>query len=245
MKKYIWIVVALLAIGLITWKLTEKPKAVEEVPVVTQNELPLHQDSAGQASSTPVTNTERDSAWAVLQKYLGYAKANDVKGLATLSYQLSDSCKNYSASADDRKDCDAKMQSVYKMGSQFKKSDYGYTWSDSKQIILSTAFYRSDPASDVAGYLHGIIFFVKDAGAIKVLSFNPVRGIFLPKSATTTPAEIEQKLIAAVKDADQDGMEDQVENCIRVDTACTKTDPTKRDTNGNGFWDGVEALFYK
>lgn len=242
-KKYILAVVLILVLAISAWKFIGKRETSNEpLPQINEENLatttPLREDSAGQA--------EKDQAWAVLQKYLSFAKANDIKGLTSLSYQLSDSCKNYDKSTDNKKDCDAKMQSVYSIGSQFKKADYTIVWSDSKQTILSTPFYRADAGEEIASYLHGVIFFVKSTdGSIKLLSFNPARGIFLPKTATSTKAEIDKKLKDAVIDLDKDGMEDQVESCIRTDVACTKTNPQKRDTDGDGFWDGVEALFYK
>jgi len=246
MKKYILALVLILVLGLSAWKfLGKRENPIEPLPQINEENTATTTEETGVVSNPTVSNTEKDQAWAVLQKYLSFAKANDVKGLAGVSYQLSDSCKNYDKSADNKKDCDAKMQSVYSMGSQLKKSDFTEVWYDSKQTILSTKFSRADAGTDIAGYLHSVIFFVKEGGNTKLLSFNPARGIFLPKTATTTPTEIQTKLNASVLDNDKDGMEDQVENCVRVDTACTKTDPTKRDSDGDGFWDGVEALFYK
>lgn len=250
MKKYIILIVVIVLAGL-GWYLLYDPASetsnlqVDDTGLETSSTTPTEATSSTSNPSDTLSNTEKDAAWDILQNYITFAKAKNIDGVASLSYQLSTSCKNYRKDTESKNDCDNKMTSVANMGSTLKKSDYTTTWSDSKQIILSTPFLQADAAADIAGYLHGVIFFVKDNGNIKVLSFNPARGIFLPKSATTTEAQITTKLKAAVADEDQDGIEDQVENCIRADTSCTKTNPTKRDTNGDGFWDGVEALFYK
>ena len=50
--------------------------------------------------------------------------------------------------------------------------------------------------------------------------------------------------VAALVDSDEDGIVDKDEKCegaAQYDPRCTKTDPNKKDTDGNGWWDGIDA----
>lgn len=187
----------------------------------------------GQKASTP------EEAWIVFQKYLTFAKNHDLEGLKSVSYQLSPTCTD----PLKQKECYQLMDSAYSFGIELKKADFINIWQDSKQIILFTNVIKQEVEVS-RGYTKGVIYFTKDsAGNLKVLSFNPVYGAFT-KIAGKTDVEIEATLTEMLKDTDQDGLDDQVEICKDQGPACVKTDPTKRDTNGNGWWDGIEALFY-
>jgi hypothetical protein len=183
--------------------------------------------------------TEKDEAWSVLEQYLNFAKDKNIEGVKSLSYQISDDCKDIAKKAR----CEEKITSVYLIGTALHKDDFKNIWSDKKQIILTTDFFRADD-EDYAGLARSAVFFVKDGGKIKVLSFTPGRGAFTPK-ASSTEAEIITILNAKSKDEDQDGLQDAAETCTDLESSnCVKTDPTKRDTDGDGYWDGIEALFY-
>jgi len=209
------------------------------------------------ATSTPETGTKLtnfDLAWNVLQQYLAYAKAHDVAGVEKLSYQLTDSCKKYNESEANKTDCDARMNTVYNFGYSFKKSDFIYEWSDKKQIILSTDWAVSGEA-DYSARMRSIIFFIVDGSTIKVLSFKPAQGTIVSKfdkkegepEVKLSEAEVQRRLVEFTEDKDKDGIEDFVEQCLGSSNTkdCVKTDPTKRDSDRDGWWDGVEALFYK
>jgi hypothetical protein len=147
------------------------------------------------------------------------------------------------------------MDNVYSIGSSLKKEYFTYTWSDNKQIVLATD-WSIGTEGDFATRMRAIIYFVIDqSGNIKLLSFKPAQGTFISKydkDASGNPVklsdkELNDRLIKFTEDKDQDGIEDFIETCSGISdtSACIKTDPTKRDTNGNGFWDGLEAIFYK
>ena len=148
---------------------------------------------------------------------------------------MSDECKN-------------RMDSAYSYGSALKKADFVNVWSDSKQTILSTNFKIEEDA-DVIGRNRAIIFFIGEQSTttgktnLKLLSFSPFRGVVLDKDSSTRE-ELLSKLTLYTQDKDEDGIADYDEQCIgaAASSTCVKTDPTLRDTNGNGWWDGVEAL---
>lgn len=54
--------------------------------------------------------------------------------------------------------------------------------------------------------------------------------------------EGENTLKAMISDSDKDGRTDYDELCkgaMEANPNCVKTDPNKRDTNDNGWWDGI------
>lgn len=211
-------------------------------------------DTVEISSSTVETNTPnaisadasiKDKSWAVLQKYVEFAKNKNIEGVKSLSYQLTDSCKNYSTE-EEKKDCDARMSTVAFFGGAFAKKDFVHIWSDNRQIILATDF-RIEENEEAISKTRSMIYFVIDSGVIKVLKFDPAKGSIMKKTSEITKEERDRKLLEFTTDADMDGIEDYLEKCLSIsqDSSCIKTDPTKKDSDGDGFWDGIEALFYK
>ena len=59
-----------------------------------------------------------------------------------------------------------------------------------------------------------------------------------PDGSVKTATEIETEIKKFSLDSDQDGLTDEDETCIsKRFSECVKTDPNKRDTNGDGWWD--------
>jgi hypothetical protein len=207
---------------------------------IKENNLPAEVSNPTK-SQTPapvlptVSGTPRDAAWAVFQKYLAYNKSHDLVGVKSMVYKVSAVCASTTVSDE----CKNRMDSAYSYGSILKKEDFTNVWSDSKQTILATDF-KIQEDNDVIGRNRAIIFFINEAG-LKMLSFSPFKGAVLPK-ASTTREELISKLISLTADSDQDGVADYDEQCLSASQTCVKTDPKMRDTNSNGWWDGVEAL---
>jgi hypothetical protein len=212
-------------------------------------------DNSGVSTSTSGVSTStfvlranpnlsiKDNAWNVLQKYLEFAKNHNILGVKNLSYQLSESCKNPSKGSAAEKDCFMRMDTVYYFGTQFKKNEFKNIWSDEKQIILTSDLVREEN-KDAIFLSRGIIYFVIDgAGNIKLLKFNDSEGVSMPKEGRTVE-EIDNYLQKRMLDEDKDGIEDEIERCEGQPESCVKTDSKNRDTDGDGFWDGVETQFY-
>lgn len=192
--------------------------------------------------TTPNNNLSlKDKAWKVLEEYLVAAKNYNLAEIKRLSYQISDVCKDPSKT----KECNTRMATVYYFGSNLKKDDLKNVWSDSKQIILSSNLHREED-KDTISYNKAIVYFVVDENdQIKLLKFNDSKGVSMPKEGRAVE-EIESYLKKRMTDDDQDGIEDEIESCIgQQPESCKQTDPKKRDSNGNGFWDGIDAQFYK
>jgi len=179
-------------------------------------------------------------AWALFQKYLDYNKVQNLDGVKTMVYKVASVC-------DDPKttiDCKSRMGQAYAYGSALKKEDFTNVWSDDKQIILSTDF-KINEDDEVMGRNRAIIFFVKDDSGFKMLSFSPFKGATIGKVNTSASRqELMGRLVTYTEDNDNDGVADYDEQClgIKEGESCTKTDPNLRDTDGDGHWDGVQAL---
>lgn len=186
------------------------------------------------------TSTLDGKAWGVLQNYLEAAKNHDIERLKSLSYQVSESCQSAATSTD----CNTKMDTVYFFGSGMQKRDFKNIWSDSKQIILSTDLKREEN-ENMIGFSRAIVYFIiDDNGSIKLLKFSDSKGVSMNKEGRTIE-EIDTYLQKRMHDEDMDGMEDEIEECLGQPVECVKTDPKNRDADEDGYWDGVQAQFYK
>ncbi len=244
-NRSIIIIISLLVVILIGWKLAVYfPKDLNpiQIPVVIDKSA-----TSSPATTTPINIKPIDEktdtinkAWTVFQKYLEAAKKHDLKTVTELSHQLSDTCKD----PNQTKGCNALMDNVYAYGGEMQQKDYVNIWFDDKQIILLTK-ENFVATTTVRGIYKGFIYFTRGtSGNIKFLSFNPEVGAYVltkDKSNEQVDAEIQ----AMIKDSDQDGLADYLETCREnALSTCVKTNPEKRDTDSDGWWDGTEALFY-
>lgn len=194
--------------------------------------------------SLPLSNNPKDAAWNLFQKYLEYNKTRNLAGIKSVVYKIAPVCED----PKTRIDCEARMGAAYSYGNAFKKSDFVHFWSDEKQAILATDFWiENNKDMNLIGRFRSIIFFLKDeAGNLKMLSFSPTQG-----GATGRGEASEEELTARVtrwsEDTDQDGIADYNEECLgaKEGEVCNKTNPKMRDTDGDGLWDGVQALIQK
>lgn len=193
------------------------------------------------SQNLPLSNNPKDIAWTLFQKYLEYNKNRNLEGLGSTVYKLAPVCED----PKQRIDCEARMGSAYAYGKEMKKENFTNVWSDEKQIILSTDFWiENSDDMNIIGRFRSIIFLVKnDAGDWKILSWSPTKGGATSKGAASEE-ELQNRILTWTEDRDEDGIADYSEECLDKpgDTTCTKTNPKLRDSNSNGWWDGVEAL---
>lgn len=202
-------------------------------------------NSTGSSRFKNPVNSVAHQAWLVLQDYLEAAKNHDIVGIKNLSHQLSSSCQDIT-SEENKNKCFDLMDNVYQIGITLKESDYINVWSDSKQIILFTDSTKTEDENTLASSVALLYFTVDSKDNPKILGMNPYKEVFV-KKGSLSKAEVENNLKLLLKDTDKDGVGDQDENCTSPMSSkdCQKTDPLKRDTDGDGYWDGIEALFYK
>lgn len=240
-KRIILIVAVLIVIAVLFFVLKNvslAPVADDKSSSATADKVKIDPSLSGQ--TLPFSNDPKTLAWTLFQKYLGYNKDQNLEGVRSTVYKVAAVCNDPKTLID----CKARMGAAYSYGVALKKEDFTNIWSDEKQIILSTDFeVKEDDVS--IGRTRSIIFFIKDeTGNLRMLSFSPAKGAVATKDTTASRQEIDDRLIIYTEDKDQDGIADYQEQCLGVapEEACVKTDPKLHDTNGDGFWDGVEAL---
>ncbi|HEY4511456.1 MAG TPA: hypothetical protein VJH55_01310 [Candidatus Paceibacterota bacterium] len=256
MKKMLFIVGTAVVIGSLWWSVSrdgQKGDTDAKDLVVTATTTPLVSTSTPvlkNSTSTPIAKKvktaaelEAEMAWRVFDTFLKAVKDHDIETVKRVSHQVSEQCTDPTR----EKECFMLMDNVHILGSAIKKEDFTIVWSDAKQLILSTPFKRY--ADDkVAGYGQGVMYFTKVGGEHKILSYNPGRAAALALEGTSgDDATLEKKLQEMIKDSDKDGLSDQFETCAgdyANIAGCKETNPQKRDTDGDGWWDGIERFFY-
>ncbi len=226
-----------------------KGKAPENVDVVATTTTTVNTETKLDANKTPVVTVKISPEDAkmikelqdIWNKYLLSAKNHDVKTLASLSYQLSDNCKDL---AKTEKQCFEAMDQLATIFAEIKTTDFKIVWFDKKQAVLMTE-QRPTTLDGNPGFKQPRIFFGVKDGAYKLLAIFPDWGRFANKSmlkASDIPAFLQKGAL----DSDKDGFTDMEEDCdsgggVGSIDGCKKTDPHNRDENRNGWWDGVEA----
>ena len=139
----------------------------------------------------PWQEESKRGAWTTFENYLEFARAHNLAGVKSLSYQISTTCSD----ATKIEECFALMDSVYEIAKDFKQSDFRHVEEDGRQIVTYTD-----------GPLVAILFFTKDLGGIpKVLSLR-----FCLENGTSQEKCIEAGSMR--HDEDGDGWWDSVES---------------------------------
>lgn len=195
-------------------------------------------------TSNPSVNTNSSfksiDLWTIYDKMTLALKNKDVSAFNIVSYvQVTPAqASQFSQTASF----------LYDQSIKTIKNDYINKWQDEKQAIYSTNPQKIDDA-EVYGYAQGSVMFINKDGSWKVLLDSPEKGWNVVKKGTNkTAAQIEQDLQTMMLDSDKDGLTDEQEICSgsqQYNSKCVKTVPNKRDTNGNGWWDGIEANMNK
>ncbi len=192
--------------------------------------------ASGDTLVSSTTQTTSNDLWSTFDKVNLALKNKDIASYNKYSYKQ--------VTPDETLMFGAMASFLYGQTSKIDKDAYVNLWKDSKQAIYSTNPVKTDDAN-IYGYAQGVISFINEGGSWKVLTVNPMLGWSVSKKGTNkTAAEVEQDLRAMMIDSDKDGLTDMDEVCggaEKYNSKCVKTDPNKRDTNGNGLWDGIEA----
>jgi hypothetical protein len=188
------------------------------------------------------TQLESQDPFEILQKYISYLKDHDIEGINSVLFKPLPPCPS-------KKECDETFDLAYDTYRKFNKEDFINRWEDNKQLILSTHLIKDTSTNDsnVIIYKQNFIYFIKDdLGNLKILLILP-KTFPYPKFYINLSNLKEQDILNELQqmtlDSDQDGLTDEEELCVGVfslDSECAKTNPFKRDTDGNGFWDGID-----
>ena len=244
MRKFFPIIaiVALIALGFLIYSQRDTPPAISTQDSGEERSSESPVENVAQSSVTPAIPA-KEEAWNVLSLYLDFAGKRDLEGLRKYAYQLSDSCLK----EELRDECNARMDSVTRVGALLKNEDYNIVWSDQKQMILTRESEVLEDKDTLTVSRGKIIFARRSDGALALLYFNPEETWIMQKNPASTTAETKLRLDAFSRDSDEDGITDEFEMCIFPETiiavGCEETNPQKRDTDGDGWWDGVEIYF--
>lgn len=180
-------------------------------------------------------------AWIVFQNYIESAHNHDLPAFTKAAYSLSSVCKD----ANQQEECFRRMDSVYESGKKLTRNSYTqFLYDDTQAMLYTDAQFKSTETkiSLVRGYIY---FGIDDQGILKIHTFDPNRGWNIDKG-NLTQAELEKKLKEISIDSDSDGLTDLEETCTDVVGSivegCVKTDPMKKDSFGDGWWDGVRIF---
>jgi hypothetical protein len=181
-------------------------------------------------------------AWSAFSSYVLANKNHSADQAAALSRKLSDACKD----KDMETECFARMDYIVELTKDWKSEDFVNILFDKKQAVLSTDFKLvNQDVPDEAFYQfeRSRIFFTRDDnGNPKITGLNPGEVWSIKKDPDiTNETKALEKLDEMVADKDQDALPDSYETCDDPsDTKCEGTSPNLRDTDADGWWDGLE-----
>lgn len=181
----------------------------------------------------------RTSAWKVFEEYRNASQNHDIAKIEELSYKLSSTCTDLTMNDE----CNLRMDSIVELTADFVKKDFSNVWYDENQIILFTDPKKSEEENKTS-YTKSYIFFTRDEqGNPKVASIDPGQVFSFTRQADLTDQEIEEELWSIIMDSDKDGVPDIYELCEDTAQICENewTKPNIRDTDGDGWWDGMES----
>lgn len=175
------------------------------------------------APSVPLEQTLKKQTWNIFQNYRTAAKNHDLPTLSGLSYQLSAVCKDPAQQVA----CFQKMDAVYTATKSLQQTDFDHIVYDSKQVILYTDWqtvYNSDVT--IAGRV--LVYFARTPnGTLKLLSFNPSQAEYI-----------------AHRDSSGKTLTQSVIDITVASTTAADDIALKKDSDGNGWWDSIQSLFY-
>lgn len=179
--------------------------------------------SNGNCLTNTVSITSHD-LWLIFEKYRNYFRDPNMSGINSLVYK-----QEFEDCTEDTEECKIFHDLVefsYQEMIKYNESDFSLSWIDDKQAILATPIKK-----ETDKYSRADMFFVKDNGNYKILKIG----------GSVSNSNDNERLNAMTLDSDNDFITDQDERCEFIPSSmCKVTDPYNRDTDGDGFWDGIQ-----
>lgn len=222
------IVIIILAIaGGAYWYLNYYQKSTTSVGSNNSTTVPpvVEKDNTTPPSSIDLGSKEK--AWTAMQAVMAATKNNDNLAFNQLLTVPKPDCNSSTA------DCPY-MEPIKQILSGIQKEDIQEIWEDDKQLIAH-ATKQTTSGSNITFEINNVIFTKKSDGSLDFLGIRPYSAI------GTSLQTLQDKL----KDSDQDGFIDGQELCTGdfAYSGCVKTDPFKKDTDMNGYWDSSDGLY--
>ncbi len=217
------------------------PSVVNNTPTNAEKNDVNQNTSFVAPSPTPTIDNNAatsDDLWPIFDKNADALKNKNIEAFNATSYKK--------ITAAEESQFYQLASFLYSEMKKINKDDYTNKYRDDNQAIYSTNPVREDSSISYS-YKQGFVMFVKKDGLWKLLSIIPNKEWSISKSGTNeTPEQIEKDLQEMILDSDKDGITDMDELCKgaqEFNPQCVKTDPRNRDTDGDGWWDGIEANF--
>jgi hypothetical protein len=211
------------------------------------NKIETNTSTAGKIDSkiitnnTPVTDSTVNATtdlWSIFDQVTLALKNKDIVSYNKFSYRQ--------VTPEESSQFSDFVPFLLEMSLGVNKGEYINKWQDDKQAIYSTPPKR-DNKTDYYGYTQGFVKFIKKDGVWKLLSTGDsswgVTAITTVDGTNRTQTEADITLKEMMLDSDKDGLSDMSEKCEGSkigDKSCVKTDPNKRDTDGDDWWDGID-----
>ncbi len=214
--------------------------AIAEDNILLEHDHSTHDhseiDTKSASVTTTTTSTNKSDLWPIFDKMLVALRDQNISEYNKYSYRQ--------VPLDQRSQFSQISSFLYSQSKNISKVSYVNKWQDAKQAIYSTEPKKVDTEKSYS-YVQSVVKFIYTNNTWKVVNVNPEITWSIAKSTNKlTTAEVDAELRAMFLDTDKDGITDVEEKCIgsfQGDSKCIKTDPNKRDTDGNGLWDGIDA----
>jgi len=218
------------------------PLTGTSAPTTAPADIPSTPPPATEPTEPPnVMELTPDNAWQVWLAFLQYMRDYDIEGLDSLDTRDFTSEWEECLAGFGEDTCYGLIDFTLEVGSTIQRADLTIEWRDEQQLIL-----RSEPTlessveegQEMVCYNTAQVLFLRDsAGQISVVGYGQ------GSRCTNASPDAELRLQELLLDSDQDGATDEDETCANeYDPFCGPvTDPFNRDTDGDGYWDGIEV----
>jgi hypothetical protein len=239
MNKKIITIVALLAVlaAAVAFRPQEKtPPSVN--PEEPAGEAPTAVVEPGE--SAPSLPSPSRTPQETFQAYRDAAQASDREAIAAVSWKVSDAC-----ASELTAECADRIRAVVTATENMEAGQLTVVIADDKQAILATPV-RFFETPDAYFAEQKVAYLARKDGTWRVAGIDPGRLWSVPRTSVMPPEEAKKRLEADILDTDRDGVTDRMERCDLPPTMqwmpCTQTDPEKRDSTGDGWWDGIRQF---
>jgi len=131
--------------------------------------------------------------------------------------------------------CKDKIKAQLDVYENIDQNDYVYGWEDARQAILSTDMYKMTVRGNTYYAKDFLYFYINKDGKRSILAYHT--------SSLETNSSVEAKLLFTDTDYDSLGtVREKCETPYKNDPTCFVSDPSIRDTDGDGWWDGLETF---
>lgn len=196
---------------------------------------PLEQTGVTRDPSTP-SRTPQET----FQAYRAAARSSDREAIIAVSWKVSDAC-----SAELTPECADRIRAVVEATENMEASQLTVAVVDDRQAILSTPV-RFFETPDAYFAEQKVAYLARKDGTWRVAGIDPGRLWSIPRTSVMSQEEVRKRLEADILDSDRDGITDRMERCDLPPTMqwmpCTQSDPEKKDSKGDGWWDGIRQF---